>query len=264
MMFIFKKIFSQFLFPLPFSLMISIIGLYLLWFTKKQKAGKVVVSTGLAFLLFFSYSFVSNTLLKPLERKYEPYNIEISDKSSSYRDQNLIKYVVVLGGGHSLDKKLPITSNISSASLVRLIEGIRIYRKHEGSKLILSGGGGFGDVPISKTMADMAIDLGVNDEDIIMESESKDTKDEARIIKTMIGDESFILVTSASHMPRSIAMFEKFGMNPIPAPTGHIVKDSHNLSFGLFFPNASSLSKSKTAFYEYLGIIWAKLRGQIE
>jgi len=36
------------------------------------------------------------------------------------------------------------------------------------------------------------------------ESESKDTKDEARLIKEMVGDDKFVLVTSASHMPRSV------------------------------------------------------------
>lgn len=263
-MFLVKKIVSQFLFPLPFGLIISILGLCLLWFTKRQKSGKIIVSVGLFIILLFSYAFVSNSLLKPLERKYEPYNFEIFGKTSISNEENLIKYVVVLGGGHTQDPKLPITSKISYDSLVRLIEGIRIYRKHEGSKLILSVAGGFGSVPVSKTMAYIARDLGVKEEDIIMESKSKDTKDEARIIRSIIDQESFVLVTSASHMPRSIAMFRKFGMNPIPAPTGHTVKEPQNLSPGFFFPDAKSLYRSKIVFYEYLGTIWAKLRGQVE
>ena len=129
--------------------------------------------------------------------------------------------------------------------------------------MILSGGSGFDPIPNAKIMADIAMDLGVNEKDIILESKSKDTKDEAILIKPLVDNEPFILVTCASHMPRSISIFKKLGMNPIPAPTGHKVKERRGLSPGSFFPNALSLHKSERAFYEYLGILWAKLRGQI-
>ena len=262
-MYIFKKIFSQFLFPLPLSLFISLIGLYLLWYTKKQRTGKAIASIGLFLIIFLSYGSVADNLLKPLESKYKPYHLEIANKISTSKDKDSIKYVVVLGGGHISDAKLPITSQIGDTCLVRLIEGIRIYRKHTGSKLILSGGGGFDPIPNAKIMADIAMDLGVNEKDIILESKSKDTKDEAILIKPLVDNEPFILVTCASHMPRSISIFKKLGMNPIPAPTGHKVKERRGLSPGSFFPNALSLHKSERAFYEYLGIIWAKLREQI-
>jgi len=262
-MYIFKKIFSQFLFPLPLSLFISLIGLYLLWCTKKQRTGKAITSIGLFLIIFLSYGSVSDNLLKPFESKYKPYDIEITNKKCISKDKDSIKYVLVLGGGHISDAKLPITSQIDNISLVRLIEGIRIYRKHTGSKLILSGGSGFDPIPNAKIMANIAMDLGVNEKDIIVESKSKDTKDEAKLIKPLVDNKPFILVTCASHMPRSILMFKKLGMNPIPAPTGHKVKNRRSPSFGSFFPNALSLHKSERAFYEYLGIIWAKLRGQI-
>ncbi len=258
-MYIFKKLFSQFLFPLPLGLFISLIGLYLLWCTKKQRTGKAIASIGLFLIIFLSYGSVSDNLLKPFESKYKPYDIEIAIS----KDKDSIKYVLVLGGGHISDAKLPITSQIDNISLVRLIEGIRIYRKHTGSKLILSGGSGFDPIPNAKIMANIAMDLGVNEKDIIVESKSKDTKDEAKLIKPLVENKPFILVTCARHMPRSILMFKKLGMNPIPAPTGHKVKNRQSPSFGSFFPNALSLHKSEIAFYEWLGILWAKLRGQI-
>jgi uncharacterized SAM-binding protein YcdF (DUF218 family) len=96
-----------------------------------------------------------------------------------------------------------------------------------------------------------------------MESVSKDTKDEARLIEEIVGNDSFVLVTSASHMPRSMAIFEKRGMHPIPAPTEHLAKESQRISPGMFFPSADGLKKAERAFHEYLGLGWAKLRGQI-
>jgi uncharacterized SAM-binding protein YcdF (DUF218 family) len=56
-------------------------------------------------------------------------------------------------------------------------------------------------------------------EDLILESDSKDTNDQARLIQPIVGDDLFLLVTSATHMPRSIALFKSLGMHPIAAPT---------------------------------------------
>ena len=64
-------------------------------------------------------------------------------------------------------------------------------------------------------------------------------------------------------MPRAMALFEKQGMHPIPAPTDHKVKERQAISPEMFFPSADGLNKTKKAFKEYLGLTWAKLRDQI-
>ena len=90
-----------------------------------------------------------------------------------------------------------------------------------------------------------------------------DTKDEARLIKDMVRDEPFVLVTSAYHMKRSIALFNKQGMNPVPAPTVHYIKKGQGLSPGEFFPYYGNIKYADIIVREKLGIAWAKLRGQI-
>jgi uncharacterized SAM-binding protein YcdF (DUF218 family) len=236
--------------------------LLLLWFTKKQRTGKIFVSLGVFSLLLFSYTAPSNQLLKPLERKYDMDTIQIENRVLS-ENMGSIKFIVVLGGGHISDPNLPITSQIGEDTLVRLIEGIRLYRKYAGAKLVLSGGRGFDPVPEAQIMAGLAHELGVNENDILIESKSKDTEDEANFIKPIVNKDRFILVTSASHMPRSMAIFRKLGMNPVPTPTGHKVKDSQSFNSLLFFPKAENLLKSEAGMHEYLGMVWAKLRGQI-
>jgi uncharacterized SAM-binding protein YcdF (DUF218 family) len=66
-MFLFKKIVPQFLFPVPLVLELLLLGLALLWFTRRQRAGRVLVSAGTGLLLIFSNAFVSHLLLRPLE-----------------------------------------------------------------------------------------------------------------------------------------------------------------------------------------------------
>ncbi len=261
-MFILKKIISAFLYPLPLSLLLSFLGLYLLWFTTKQRAGKIVVSVGLVILTLFSYSIVTNRLLRPLERKYDTFETKSSSAVQETEDESAIKFVVVLGGGHTSDPELPPISQIGESSLVRLIEGIRIYKKHPGAKLLLSGGAVFDPVSEAEIMARVAREIGVPERDIILESKSQDTKDEALFIKPIVGKEPFVLVTTASHIPRSMVLFKKLGMNPIPSPIGHRVKDRQRLSPTFLFPGTGSIRNAELAIHEYLGLTWAKLRGQ--
>ncbi|NIA09728.1 MAG: envelope biogenesis factor ElyC [Nitrospiraceae bacterium] len=254
-MFLLKKIISPLFLPVPICLEILLTGLVLLWFTRRQKLGKVIVSIGVILLASLSFDAISNNLLRPLEHKYPPL-LKLEDVRG-------IKWIVVLGGGHQSDPNIPSTSQLSDASIARLVEGIRLYRMLPGSKLILSGGSAFDPVPDAGIMADVARAIGVNEQDLILESVSRDTKDEARLIQEIVGKERFILVTSAFHMPRSMALFEKHGMRPIPAPTEYLAKESRKISPSMFFPSADSLEKVERAFHEYLGLGWAKLRGQI-
>ncbi len=111
-------------------------------------------------------------------------------------------------------------------------------------------------------MARVAMEIGIPENDIILETKSKDTKDQAKFIKSAIGREPFVLVTAAFHMPRSMAMFKKLGMNPIPSPIGHRVSERQGLSPHSFFPSTGNLRNAGLAIHEYLGLTWSKLRGQ--
>ena len=230
-------------------------GLILLWFTRKQKAGKIVTTIGVILLVVLSYRPLPDMMLRPLEYKFPSL--------LGTEGMHDIRWVVVLGGGHSSDSRHPVTSQIGDSSLARLAEGIRLYNALPESKLLLSGGGVFDPVPNAEIMAKVAQALGVNQQDMVLEKTSRDTKDEALLIKGIVGNDKFILVTSASHMPRSMALFKKQGMNPIAAPTEHRVKKPQGISPGTFFPSAGNLRKAYLAIREYLGLGWAKIRGQI-
>jgi uncharacterized SAM-binding protein YcdF (DUF218 family) len=254
-LFLFKKIVSTFLFPVPLCLEILLVGLFFLWFTRRQKLGKVFVTLGVALLAVLSYGSLSDMLLKPLEYSYPP--------KPGIEEIRRAKWIVVLGGGHVYDPRLPITSQFSEESMTRLVEGIRLQKVNPGAKLLLSGGRVFDPAADAEIMAQLALSLGVDRQNMVLETASRDTEDEARIIKQMVGNDPFLLVTSASHMPRSVALFNNLGMNPIPAPTGHMVKEARELNPRMFFPGVDGLRKAETAFYEYLGLAWAKLRDQI-
>ena len=174
-----------------------------------------------------------------------------------------VRWVVVLGGGSSSDTALPAGTRLSEGSLARLVEGIRLQRQLPESRLLLSGGSVFGSEPDANTMRALALDLGVEPASLVLDAVSPDTETQAEVIRAQVGTEEFFLVTSASHMRRSVALFKKAGTNPIPAPTHFLAQESRGLGPGDFFPGSGGLRRAETVTYEYLGLAWAKLRGKV-
>jgi len=254
-MFLLKKIAGLILSPLAVCIVLLVSGLFLLLFTRRQRTGKFTVTLGVVFLLLMSYDALPERALGTLEHRYPPLK-EIDSISN-------VKWIAVLGGGHVTDPNLPAASRLSGESLARLVEGVAIHKRLPQSRMILSGGNIYDPVPESKNMADLAIDLGIDKYNIIEEPAGLDTEDQAVLIEKIVGKDKFILLTSASHMPRSMALFQKQGMHPIPAPTDHRVKKKFYVSPSDFFPDSEDIEKMELAVHEYLGMLWAKLRGRI-
>lgn len=249
-MFLLRKIFAPLLFPVPLVLELVGLGLILLWFTRKQKAGKMLVTTGFLLLLVLSLNPVGTSLVRPLETGFRPV---------LSKPEPIVRWVVVLDGGHISDPRFPVTTRLWGSTLSRLVEGIRLHKERAGSKLIVSGGKVFNPVAGAEAMAEVARILGVNSKDLILENKSRDTREEADYIQPIVGEDPFLLVTSATHMPRAMEIFQKGGMKPIAAPTDYLVKSSGKLSPGIFIPSAGALSLSERAFYERIGMLWLKL-----
>jgi uncharacterized SAM-binding protein YcdF (DUF218 family) len=263
-MFLFKKIVAPLFAPVTLILELFVIGLVLLWFTKRQKTGKAIITCGALMLAILSYGSFSDLLLIPLERQYPPLMIENVDGGLSSSDSfHSVKWIVLLGGGHIADPRVPVTSQISNGSLTRLVECVRIHRLITGSKIILSGSAVYDSSSEASTFAKVAEILNVNAGDIVLDDLSRDTEEQAQNIRSIVGHDRFVLVTSAYHMPRSMAIFEKAGLNPIPAPTDHLVKGRQMKSPEDFYPSSIGLFKAEHAMHEYLGLLWLRMRNRM-
>jgi uncharacterized SAM-binding protein YcdF (DUF218 family) len=252
-MFLLKKLISRGLFPLPLSLEIVCVGLYLLWFTRKQRTGKALVTFGTLLLTGLSYFFTANGLLRPLEHRYPPFDMASRGEAAL----PAVRFIMVLGARANTDPGVPVTSRVSSNLMVRLVEGVRLHRELAGTKLILSGNHGS-----AEGMAQVAEALGVSPQDVILSPTPRDTEQEAMRVAALLGQSPFILVTSAAHMPRALGLFRKRGLQPLPAPTDYLAPPCE-LDPEDVYPNAFTLFKSQTAVYEYLGLAWAEVRGKI-
>ena len=131
-------------------------------------------------------------------------------------------------------------------------EGIRLHRMIPGSRLLLSGGAAYDTSTDAAAMSLAAAALGVGPAEMTTESESQDTVDQARLLAPLLRGEKFILVTSASHMPRAMSLFTKMGMRPIPAPTDYLVTPEAPLRPSRIFPSIEALRQSDNAVHEEL------------
>ena len=261
-MFALKKLLSAALQPCSLLLTVMVLGLVLLYFTKRQRTAKVLLTTGLVLLALLSLSPVSRDLVRPLESTYPPLLAKVTQAVSTMPDGSPApRWVVVLGGGKSESRSLAPIHQLSESSLVRLAEGIRLQRLLPESKLVLSGGSDRGRTTEAETLAATGASLGAPQDRMVLESQSWDTIDEVQALQAMLGEDRFVLVTSATHLPRAMAMFKKVGMNPIPAPTDYEAIDENSDMLG-WFPHAHAGLMIERALHEYLGLFWARMRGQ--
>lgn len=257
-MFLFKKIVSRMFFPVPLSLELIWIGLFILWARPQRQLGKWMLVSGLLTLTLLSFYPISRVLLLPLETQYSSLRIASQSEGQAFAQSHPVKWIVVLSGGANDEPAFPLVSQLSSASLIRVVGGVGLYQNIPSVKMVLSGS------PLeTQLMFKLARSIGVPEEDLVFESGSRDTKDQARYVAEIVGRDVFVLVTEASHMPRSMALFQNQGLSPIAAPVGHRVRLNPEFNWWSLFPNARSLLRAERAVYEYLGLAWATLRGQI-
>lgn len=251
MLFTLKKYIGGLLLPLPFLLLVMGLGLALIWFSRWQRTGKGLITLSWLTLLLLSLQPIADFMLKPIEESYP-----------TWRGGKPVSYIVVLGGGYTWNAQWAPGSNLINNSLPRLTEGVRLWRDNPGAKLIFTGGAaGSNPVSAAETGARVGESLGVPRSDIITLTSPKDTEEEADAVKQAIGDAPFLLVTSASHMPRAMIFFRNAGLNPLPAPANQLAIDSPLNLWERVIPSPVWLMHSDRAGYETLGRVWQWLKG---
>jgi uncharacterized SAM-binding protein YcdF (DUF218 family) len=216
---------------------------------------------GIAVVLFFSSYGVGGWLMGRLESEYPALTAEESPQAD---------VIIVLGG--TTVPALPPRAHIEvGAGYDRLLHGLRLYRAGKAPYLLFSGGTievltGTTESEAKQYLA-LAQEAGITAEHIVLEERSRNTYENALYAQQTMaarGWENALLVTSASHMPRAMAVFNALGIEVVAAPTDvRIVSSSHSLSFFDVLPTAFSLELSSPAAKEYVGwwVYW--LRGWI-
>ena len=210
-MIIIKFVFESMLSPVGIVSVLFVIGLALSIHRNWRKVGNRLLVIGACLFIAFCCTPIVDLPFFHSERQFPPLlEMDIVGDARS---------IVVLSSYGRNSWETPITSNLSEETVYRLVEGIRLYRLIPGSVLIVSGGiVREGDPPIAQLMAEFLISMGVPKKDICIEGSSENTYENLRNVKSLVGRESFFLVTSAYHLPRTMAVARQLGMQAIPSP----------------------------------------------
>jgi len=252
-MVLFRSFISSLVAPLTIFWMLLLSGLLLIWL-KKKKSSRILIVISLIWLALISFVPLPKLLCRSLESSYPP----LTDLNSLSNDIDV--HIMILGSGHTSDPVLPANNQLSHNALGRLAEGIRLHRLLPGSKLITSGWQGDDLVPNAMVLKRAAELLGISTEDILILVTPVNTEEEALSYRSTFGKtHKLIVVTDAIHMPRAIMWFHKAGLNPIAAPTNHLIKYNPNQKSFNFLPSADNINEMESAIHEYIGIMWVKL-----
>jgi len=224
-------------------------GTALLFVPPLARWGRRWVAAVVIFYAVLSSQAGAGLLARTLSDRYRP--LATADEARG------AQAIVVLGSGSvNLRAAGRQLSSVTMDAGLRVLEAARLFDLLKGPLVIASGGiteRDDGAAPESAALQRSLIDLGVRADRILLESESKNTRDEVLIIKRMLAEHgltNFVLVTSPLHMRRSMLAFEQQGLHPIPSPSP--LAPDRAAGRSALLPSGLWLTISDAVLYEWL------------
>ena len=251
-----SKLLTPLVHPLGLAAVLWAAAALLRWRGRTAAARRALLG-GVAVVLAASNPLAASLLLGSLESRYPPAPVE---------EYPRVDAIVVLGGS-TLPPLPPRLEVEVTGSFDRVLHGLRLLRAGRAPRLILSGGAipwlAGTDLPEAERMARLAAEYGVQPDELLLESRSRNTRENAvetgRLLRER-GMNRILLVTSARHMPRAAAVFRKAGIDCVPAPTDFRIA-ARPFSPWRLLPDMEALDASSRAVKEYAGLAVYRLRG---
>jgi len=258
MFFVLSKIFWLLAQPLNLAIFLLALGL-LLGVMRRRRSGVAAMLAALLVLAVSAWTSLGALMLNPLEERFaRPASLPAH-----------IDGIVVLGGGFEGAINLARGGYELNSGGDRFVETAVLARRFPNAKVLVSGGSGAlvlegeGDADTAPRLLEA---LGVARDRLILENRSRNTEENARFSYEMARPrpgETWLLVTSAFHMPRSMGLFRKAKFAVIPWPSDY--RTSGEEGVGLFRDNAAdSLQNTTMAIREWIGLVAYYLSGRID
>jgi uncharacterized SAM-binding protein YcdF (DUF218 family) len=201
---------------------------------------------------------VAALLNTPLERRYRSSTLDAGIAADC---------VVVLGGG--IDEVRQAGGQLryfpSRSSMYRLSEAAALYFGHPDLDLVIVLSGGF--LPNksraeSEVCAEFLHRLGIPEERLLLETQSRNTLENALHVQPILQKRGWsrpLLITTANHMKRAMWTFRQFGIEAIPVATNFTDTPARFAAVDLL-PDSQAALSIKSALWEYIGLLWYRLR----
>jgi uncharacterized SAM-binding protein YcdF (DUF218 family) len=264
MFFVLSKLFWFFFGPVNFLLTIGLAGIVLA-FTRFKRTAHGLAYFSIIALTICAFFPIGPLLLRPLEDRFPSPPADLAPPTG----------IIVLGG--SLDQGLSDARNqiaLNEAG-TRLTSAVELARRFPQAKLVFTGGSAslsdstnedFDTNSEARGVKRFWTSLGLPPDRAIYEGRSRNTWENAvftcDLMKPKPG-ETWLLVTSAWHMPRSVGIFRKVGFDIVPYPVDfRTYGDSrdHKPSTVVI----DELTMLTFAVHEWVGLIAYRLSGKID
>lgn len=243
---------------MPFLLIAFMLGLILLQWQRTRRWGHWGLWGLFLVYLGFSMPAVSSLLVAPLSWGFAPLK-KVEEARGAMA-------VVVLDGG---TERYQHSENLlefpNGPSALRALEAARVYRLLGEPLVIVSGGDAERKqnwAPDASALRDALVALGVPRKRIVLDSDSQDTRAHAMNLVRLLRDRGisdFVLVTSPTHMRRSVLAFRIVGADPTPSPSASLIDDVRGCE--AFWPSPRALLLAQQAVHDYIGLGYYALRG---
>lgn len=255
MFFILSKILS-FLIS-PFTYLFAL----LVWafFCKNSRRQKKILSAIVLFVFFFGNRFILDEFIRLWELPSEPQVNQTYDVG------------ILLSGMIEYDAKNDIKKFNSNAD--RLLQALPLLEANKIKNILFTGGSGdlyHPENKEAKLLEEYLTSINWDTNHFIFESESRNTFQNAQLSKRLLdksypelADKKILLITSALHMRRSIACFEKQGFEVDYYSTNKIAGPRKFQFDYCFIPQSSSFSGWNSLGHEMIGYLVYKITGRI-
>lgn len=245
------SILKEFALP-PGSLWLLFALGFVLLLLRKRALGTAIIGVGLAAFYALATPIVAGEL-NSLVQSVPPLSDEAAKGASA-------QMIVVLSGGMHFNSPEYGGATADETTLARVRYAARLHRL-TGLPLLVSGGRPPGATSTLAAVMKQALTEDFAIDDVTVEDKSFDTFENAEFSAAVLKGSNvrkILLVTHASHMPRSVQAFTEAGFEVVPAPTvfSRVSFDSP-ISY---IPRLSGLVESHYAIYELLGRGWYAVR----
>lgn len=220
----------------------------LFWFSGAVKKAKWLLSCVVLAMTTITVFPLGTLLLAPLEHRF-PTNPALPEK---------VDGIIMLGGAENN----PLTQmwhqpEINDAA-DRYIGFIRLVRAYPNAVHLFAGGSGnpmHQEWSDAKTARQVFMNMGLDTSTMVFENRSRNTYENGLFAKALVHPDpgrAWVLVTTASHMPRSVGVFNRIGWPVIPYPVDHYTRPDRKVRPGLNF--SGNLERLVTAATEWTGL----------
>ncbi|MBA3972519.1 MAG: YdcF family protein [Bacteroidetes bacterium] len=251
MFFLLSKLLTFVITPIVWIIGLFIVSMY----SKNERRRKKCFLWAIGLLIFFSNGFI-----------FDEFSRAWEVPATQYEDLHVYDVGIVLGGMSVYDEEYERAQFYRGAD--RLLQAVELYKLGIIKKIIFTGGSGRVLHPEMKEgdyLKRYMIHMGIPEKDIIIESKSQNTRENALYTKKMIDEKKitgrFLLITSAFHMRRSLNCFNVVGLEVDPYSTDRYAGPRKFEFDHLLIPNSSALHDWTGLIHEVVGYITYKIIG---